>query len=439
YNYTDVLHKSILFYEAQRSGRLPPNNRIPWRGDSAMNDRGGPGEDLTGGYYDAGDHVKFGFPMAFSITMLAWGVIEYWDVYRTSGELEAAIDSLKWGTDYLLKAHVAPNVLYGQVSFNTATADHRYWGRPEDMSSNNRPAYKIDRFKPGSDLAAETAAAMAATSLAIRRKENATRYVRRLITHAKDLFNFASTYKKLYHISIPNAKKYYKSTSFKDELTWAALWLYRATGENKYLKNAEGKYMNWALFQLPHKLRFSWDDKKAGIQMLMVSNTLKRGAQRTIKNYCSAVRSRNANYTSKGLLYLHEWSPLRYAANTAFICLMAADAGIDPTINAAWGRRQIHYMLGDTGRSYVVGFGSRYPLRPHHRASSCPPRPQTCNWSHKESDNPNHFILNGALVGGPDYNDTFQDSRSNFKQNEVALDYNAGFQGAVAALQYQAV
>uniref|UniRef100_H2ZAZ6 Endoglucanase n=1 Tax=Ciona savignyi TaxID=51511 RepID=H2ZAZ6_CIOSA len=254
--------------------------------------------------------------MAFSITMLAWGVIEYWDVYRTSGELEAAIDSLKWGTDYLLKAHVAPNVLYGQVG--EATADHRYWGRPEDMSSNNRPAYKIDRFKPGSDLAAETAAAMAATSLAIRRKENgvATRYVRRLITHAKDLFNFASTYKKLYHISIPNA-----------------------------------------------------------------------------------------NYTSKGLLYLHEWSPLRYAANTAFICLMAADAGIDPTINAAWGRRQIHYMLGDTGRSYVVGFGSRYPLRPHHRASSCPPRPQTCNWSHKESDNPNHFILNGALVGGPDYND----------------------------------
>ena len=52
YNYTEVLHKSILFYEAQRSGALPPNNRIPYRGDSAMGDQGVNGEDLTGGWYD---------------------------------------------------------------------------------------------------------------------------------------------------------------------------------------------------------------------------------------------------------------------------------------------------------------------------------------------------------------------------------------------------
>lgn len=44
--------KSIMFYRAQRSGKLPANNRIPWRGDSALNDRGQNGEDLTGGWYD---------------------------------------------------------------------------------------------------------------------------------------------------------------------------------------------------------------------------------------------------------------------------------------------------------------------------------------------------------------------------------------------------
>lgn len=48
----DVLEKSILFYEAQRSGKLPAANRVPWRGDSALNDRGNNGEDLTGGWYD---------------------------------------------------------------------------------------------------------------------------------------------------------------------------------------------------------------------------------------------------------------------------------------------------------------------------------------------------------------------------------------------------
>jgi len=52
YNYEEVLVKSLLFYEAQRSGKLPADNRIPWRADSALDDRGSNGEDLTGGYYD---------------------------------------------------------------------------------------------------------------------------------------------------------------------------------------------------------------------------------------------------------------------------------------------------------------------------------------------------------------------------------------------------
>ena len=31
--------------------------------------------DLTGGWYDAGDFVKFNFPMAYSVTTLAWGML----------------------------------------------------------------------------------------------------------------------------------------------------------------------------------------------------------------------------------------------------------------------------------------------------------------------------------------------------------------------------
>ena len=52
YDYQEVLHKSILFYEAQRSGPLPDDNRISWRGDSAMEDGNDVGVDLTGGWYD---------------------------------------------------------------------------------------------------------------------------------------------------------------------------------------------------------------------------------------------------------------------------------------------------------------------------------------------------------------------------------------------------
>jgi hypothetical protein len=37
-NYRDALTKSILFFEGQRSGKLPPNQRMRWRGDSALSD-----------------------------------------------------------------------------------------------------------------------------------------------------------------------------------------------------------------------------------------------------------------------------------------------------------------------------------------------------------------------------------------------------------------
>ena len=71
--------------------------------------------NLVGGYYDAGDNVKFGLPMAFTVTMMAWSVIEYGNQLAANGELGHSIDAIKWGTDYFIKAHPEPNVLYGEV------------------------------------------------------------------------------------------------------------------------------------------------------------------------------------------------------------------------------------------------------------------------------------------------------------------------------------
>lgn len=38
YDYKDALTKSLMFLEAQRSGKLLQDNRISWRGDSALDD-----------------------------------------------------------------------------------------------------------------------------------------------------------------------------------------------------------------------------------------------------------------------------------------------------------------------------------------------------------------------------------------------------------------
>jgi Glycosyl hydrolase family 9 len=72
--------------------------------------------DLVGGYYDSGDHVKFGFPMAFSVTMLSWAAIEFEKELIVSDELKHTLDAIRWGTDYFLKAHKEPNALWVQVS-----------------------------------------------------------------------------------------------------------------------------------------------------------------------------------------------------------------------------------------------------------------------------------------------------------------------------------
>jgi hypothetical protein len=92
------------------------NNRIAWRGDSGLRDGSEEDLDLSKGMYDAGDLIKFGFPMAFTATMLSWAILEYGDQLNAVKQLGHAQDSLKWITDYLINAHPSANVLFVQVA-----------------------------------------------------------------------------------------------------------------------------------------------------------------------------------------------------------------------------------------------------------------------------------------------------------------------------------
>lgn len=56
--------------------------RLAWRTDSCLDCQGPAGEDLSGGYYEAGgSYLKFSFPTAYTFTQLAWGVVEFRDGY----------------------------------------------------------------------------------------------------------------------------------------------------------------------------------------------------------------------------------------------------------------------------------------------------------------------------------------------------------------------
>ncbi len=438
FNYAEALQKSLLFYEAQQSGRKPDWNRVSWRGDSALRDGADAGLDLTGGWYDAGDHVKFGFPMAFSATMLAWGAVEYRAGYAASGQLTHLLNNLRYVNDYFVKAHPSPNVLYGQVG--KGDDDHKWWG-PAEVMPMARPAYKIDASCGGADLAGETAAAMAASSMVFRPTDAA--YADRLLTHARQLYTFADTVRKSYHECITDATSFYRSWSgFQDELVWGAIWLYRATGDAAYLAKAESEYDRLGTepqtTTRSYKWTVAWDNKQFGAYVLLANLTGKQkyvdDANRWLDYWTVGVNGERVRYSPGGMAVLDSWGALRYAANTAFAALVYSDRTTDATRKARYhdfAVRQINYALGDNPRnsSYVIGFGTNPPRNPHHRTA------HGSWWDSMTVPTETRHTLYGALVGGPSSpNDAYTDSRSDYVMNEVATDYNAGFTSALARL-----
>lgn len=96
--------------------------------------------------------------------------------------------------------------VYGQVG--NGGEDHAYWGRPEDWPANQvRPSYKITTSAPGTDLASNYAAALAATSLALGNTDAA--YSAQLLSVARQLYDFAKANRGKYSNSINDAASFY--------------------------------------------------------------------------------------------------------------------------------------------------------------------------------------------------------------------------------------
>jgi len=432
-NYAAALPMALLFYDAQRSGRLPENNRVEWRGDAALNDGQDVGVDLSGGYFDAGDGMKFALPMASAMTLLAWGGLEFRAGYEKTGELQTLLNTIRWGTDWLMKAHPEPNVFYGQVG--RGDLDHAFWG-PHEAMQMQRPAFRIDAEHPGSELAGEAAAALAAAAILFQ--DHDPDYAAICLRHARELFEFADRHRGIYTDSIPDARAYYHSfTGYHDELAWAAAWLYRATQDPAYLEKAEKIYAA-ELTAGDWRWTHSWDDKKYGTAVLLSQLTRKKRYRQDVERWLSfwtvGYNGQRIQTTKGGLAWLDQWGSLRYAANTAFLALIASRIPDMPHAarDQVFAKQQIDYILGDNPlrRSFVVGYGNNPPINPHHRAAH--------GSSTGDINDPvnNRHTLIGALVGGPFAPNDFSyvDDRSNYITNEVALDYNAAFTGALAGL-----
>ncbi|KAF6154212.1 hypothetical protein GIB67_035873 [Kingdonia uniflora] len=476
-NYTLALNKALMFFNVQRSGSLPKHNNVSWRGNSGMKDGvsdNSYNKNLVGGFYDAGDAIKFNFPSSFAMTMLSWSVIEYSGKYEAAGELNHVKEIIKWGTDYILKTFnssadtidkIAAQVGTGDTSGGSNPNDHYCWVRPEDIDYP-RPVYECHSC---SDLAAEMAAALAASSIVFKDDKV---YSKKLVHGATTLFKFSRSQRGRYSPTGSDPSIFYNSTSYWDEYLWGGAWMYYATGNSSYLALVTtpglAKHAG-AFWGGPDFGVLSWDNKLTGAQVLLsrlrlflspgypYEDMLSTFHNQTSIVMCSYLpQFTSFNRTKGGLIQLNHGrpQPLQYVVNAAFLANLYADyleAADTPgwycgpnffstSVLRQFAKTQIDYILGKNPRkmSYLVGYGSNYPKHVHHRGASIPNNRVRYNckggWKWRDSSKPNPNIAIGAMVAGPDKNDGFRDVRSNYNYTEPTVAGNAGLVAALVGL-----
>ncbi|KAF9406137.1 hypothetical protein BGZ94_003228 [Podila epigama] len=444
--YVKLLDYSLLFYEAQRSGKLPADQRVTWRRDSALTDGKDANIDLSGGYYDAGDYIKFVFPLTFAMAETCWGGIEFFEGYKLADEVKYLDQMVRWGMDWLIKAHPNNDTLFVQVG--TDTVDNNYWG-PDITIPMPRPSFFVSRTKPGTDVTADAAAAFASCSILYRDKLNDTAYATILQTHATALFQLAETAQpqQVYQIAVPAASCCYQSSGYVDELAWGAAWMYALTKDQSYLIKA-ARYVDQLNSQgVGQTAPVTWDNKLGFVYILMASLTqaspndyVKWQTLATKYADFTSSASKPCYFTKGGLYYCPGDSnddSAVIAANAAFAMHLMANQlerikGDQAKIDSyrEFALSQIKYILGDNPEKtpYIVGVHPNSPVNPH----SAPASGGTSADDIDTVPEVELYTIYGALVGGPDKNDRFQDVRSAWRHTEVALDYNAPFNGLMA-------
>ena len=372
--------------------------------------------------------------MAYSASMIAWGLYQYPEGIEKCGEMTNYVNNLTFALDYFAACDLGDEVVY-QVG--NGQDDHSWWGPAElveygmkDQNINNERPYYSGR--KCSAALGEMAAALAAGYCALQGKSDK---VNDYLEHAKNIFAIADAEKSDDEYMASDAKNFYRSSHFYDELFWAANWLYKATGDKTYLDKATSYIPNLSTELGTNELKYSWgqcwDDVQQGGMILYAQNTNDPTYINQVKKHLD-YWTYNVKELDGGLRWLTDWGCLRHATAAAFTAAVACDTLPleDTSAYKEFYEEQANYCLGANpdNRSYVVGYGENSPLNVHHR---------TAHSSWKNAlDTPvdNRHILYGALVGGPTSEGVYEDDRQNHINNEVACDYNAGFTGLMAKM-----
>ena len=453
YNYAEALQKSMFFYEVQQSGVLPEWNNVPWRADSMVDESGKDTDKVPGGWYDAGDHFKFTLTNAYSVSLLAWGYLEYADAIKKAGLDELYKNNMKFAMDYVLACDLGGGEMIGTIG--DSGMDHNTWCSCEVYLRKHHLKMgdwtrEYDTVK-NSTVAALSAAALAQGYL-IWKDEN-------YLKHAKDLFEGADKIRDAKDIG--NMSGMYNTSTWLDDCMYAACWLYKATGDQSYLDKIEKDYVpNFPKENQSTDWKYTWglawDDTTQAAALLYAQLTGKEEWVKHIDKHIrywmaagdSDLKPFEGNITKDGLSHLTNWGCLRHACNTAWLTKLACDTVLKDGGNAEkynkWADSQVNYCFGDNALklSYVLGMGDKNPVAIHHRTAS---GIHDDHWNElgKESGGEDGWqteyahTLYGALIGGPKSDGSYDMSQigvANYEQTEVAIDYNAGYTAVLCAM-----
>ena len=416
-NYAKLLQYSMYFYDGNMCGDdVDSASAFDWRGDCHT------GDEVVGGFHDAGDHVKFGLPAGYSAATLGWGYYEFKDAYDSLGQTA----HLKEITNRFCKYFKDCTVLSGdtvskfcyQIGEGGGGNDHGYWGPPETQESIKGSRKAFWTSNGASDIAAEYAAALAVNYLNFGNAED--------LKYAEALYKFSTQYNQC---ATDGTNGFYTSDTYEDDQAWAAGFLYLATKDDKY-KNFMDNFFatgnrQWGEVYTP----LGWSNAESGAAALYGEIA---GDWKWANSYVSK------NCTDKSTFWMPSWASWGSArTNTAMQLVAMVISKHTDNDYSDWCKAQMGMILGDnsTGKNLVVGFNENSPKYPHHRAASghayTSSDEATPAW-----DEANSHVLVGALVGGPSSSDfsTYKDTINDARLNEVALDYNAAFVGAAAAL-----
>lgn len=442
-NYAEALELGLYFYDANQCGCEVDDNCLTWRGnchtydaEASLNNTTGLSSDakaviqsqnggkdtvdVSGGYHDAGDHVKFNLTMGFNSSSLGWAYYAYPEAFKDTGTEGHLFYIMRETADYLMKVTYLDD--NGDVAAICQTvsdeSDHNYWQSPE-VQTYNRPTYWFSGSTINNHVCDMMVAALAATAVTF--DETDPSYAAECLKYADAIYNYSRKYTGTNGDGMGNMYKVGDMAPASSK-AWGEAWLYLADSSTHSLPTAKptsngcyngSDYDYWI---------YGWGKQWGGYACLMSHITGDSA-------YINEVKFNVDQKDSSQYIVYSDWGSSRYNCSWQAYALTYGELANNQTYldNAAW---QMDYLLGNnpTGYSFLIGYGDKYPTHIHHRAAN--------PGNGDPAQNPEaKYTLYGSLVGGPsDSNGTYSDATNSYAHTEMALDYNACFMVAIAGL-----